>query len=94
MVQKFIADFKATYGGVPDGLAAMGYDAAMVLADAMKRAKTLNSNDVRQAIADTKGYPAVTGSITIDKNRDAEKSAVVIEIKSGKFIFKETIKPT
>ncbi len=94
MVQKFIADFKVDFKQVPDGLAAMGYDALMVLADAMKRAKSLSGDDIRTALADTKDYQAVTGKITIDKNRDASKSAVVIEIKGGKFVFKETINPT
>jgi branched-chain amino acid transport system substrate-binding protein len=92
-VQKYIADYKAQFGSISDGLAAMGYDAAMVLADAMKRAKTLSGDDIRQAIAETKNYPGVTGSITINSKRDAEKSAVVIEIKGGKFVYKETISP-
>ncbi len=41
-IQKFIADYKAAYGAVPDALAALGYDAAMVAVDAMKRAATLD----------------------------------------------------
>jgi len=93
-VQKFISDYKSKFGEVPDGLAAQGYDAAMVLGDAMKRAKTLANEDVRQAIADTKSYPGVTGTITIDQNRDAMKPAVVIEIKNKQFVFKESINPT
>lgn len=93
-VQKFIADFKAAHGNVPDGLAAMGYDAAMVLADAMKRAKTLSNEDIRQALADTKDYPGVTGKITMDQNRNAVKSAVVIEVKPNGFTYKETVNPT
>lgn len=93
-VQKFIADYKAMFGAVPDGLAAMGYDAAMVLADAMKRAPTLSNEAIRDALAETKAYPGVTGKITIDKNRDAVKSAVVIEIKPSGFTFKETIDPS
>ncbi|MEW6057845.1 MAG: ABC transporter substrate-binding protein [Bdellovibrionota bacterium] len=93
-VQKFIADYKTVFNRIPDGLAAMGYDAAMVLADAMKRAKTLASEDVRAAIAETKNYPGVTGNITINKDRDAEKPAVVLEVKDKRFIYKETINPS
>ncbi|MBI3556444.1 MAG: ABC transporter substrate-binding protein [Deltaproteobacteria bacterium] len=93
IVQKFITDFKKDFNQVPDGLAAMGYDAAIVLADAMKRAKSLSGDDIRSALAETKDYQAVTGKITIDKNRDASKAAVVIEIKGGKFVLKETINP-
>lgn len=93
-VQKFIADYKALFGNVPDGLAAMGYDAAMVLADAMKRAKSLSNEDIRQALAETKDYPGVTGKITMDQNRNAVKSAVVIEVKPAGFTYKETVNPT
>jgi branched-chain amino acid transport system substrate-binding protein len=92
-VQKFIADFKAAHNRIPDGLAAMGYDAMLILADAMTRAPELSTVAIRQALADTKAYPAVTGVITINAKRDAEKSAVIIEIKNGKFIFKEKIDP-
>ncbi|MBI2607205.1 MAG: ABC transporter substrate-binding protein [Deltaproteobacteria bacterium] len=93
-VQKFIADYKSVFNTIPDGLAAMGYDAAMVLVDAMKRANSFSGEDIRQAIADTKNYQGVTGVITINENRDAVKSAVVIEVKTKKFVFKEKINPS
>ena len=92
-VRKFIDDYKKEFGAVPDGLAAMGYDAMMILADAMKRAKSLGQTDIRDAIAATKNYQAVTGNITINEKRDAVKSAVVIEVKDGQFVFKERISP-
>ncbi len=92
-VQKFIATFKGVYNRIPDGLAAMGYDAAAVLFDAMKRAKTTSSADLRDALAATQQFPGVTGVITIDSDRNAVKSAVVIEIKGGNFVYKETIAP-
>lgn len=92
-VQNFIKEFKAEYGTIPDGLAAMGYDAAMVLYDSMKRAKSPKGDDLRKAISETKNYPGVTGNISINKNRDAEKSAVIIEIKNKKYTFKEKINP-
>jgi branched-chain amino acid transport system substrate-binding protein len=93
VVQEFITKFKAAYGEVPDGLAAMGYDAAEVLADAMKRAPTLKSEDVRLALTQTKDYPGVTGKITIDPNRDAVKSAVVLKVTKGDFSYQTTINP-
>jgi branched-chain amino acid transport system substrate-binding protein len=93
-VQNFITKFKEKYGVVPDGLAAMGYDAAMVLADAMKRAKSLSTADIRDALAATKAYPGVTGNITIDQNRNAVKSAVVLKVaKNGYFTYQATINP-
>ena len=92
-VQKFIADYKTKFGSVPDGLAAMGYDAAMVLVDAMKRAKSVDGGALQKALAATKAYPAVTGRITIDAQRNAVKSAVVLKVDNGNFKYQTTINP-
>jgi len=92
-IQKFIADYKAAYGAVPDALAALGYDAAMVAVDAMKRAPTLERKAVRDAIAATKNFPGVTGTITIDDKRNATKPAVVLEVEEGKTKYVATIAP-
>jgi branched-chain amino acid transport system substrate-binding protein len=74
-------------------MAALGYDSAMVLADAIKRAGTTEGPKVRDALAATKNYNGITGSITIDKHRNATKSAVVVTVKDGQFKFVETIAP-
>jgi branched-chain amino acid transport system substrate-binding protein len=93
-VQKFIADFKAANNGeIPDGLAAMGYDAAMVLVKAMERATNLDRQAIKEAILQTKNHPGVTGLISLNEKRDAVKSAVVIEVKNKAFQFKEKIDP-
>ena len=80
-VRTFIAAYgKEFNGSTPDGLAALGYDAANILFDSMKRSKSLSGKDLRDAIAATKNYGAVTGDITINSSRDAVKSAVVVEM--------------
>jgi branched-chain amino acid transport system substrate-binding protein len=83
-VKNFVEKYKAEYGSVPDGLAALGYDAALVLFDAMDRAPSLGSKDLRDAIAATKSFTGVTGTFSIDDKRNAQKSAVIIEYKGGK----------
>jgi branched-chain amino acid transport system substrate-binding protein len=84
-VQKFVDDYKARYDGhIPDGLAALGYDAARVLAEAMKRSPTLGGKDLAAAIAATRDFPGVTGRITMDENRNAQKPAVVVQMKGGR----------
>lgn len=93
-VQKFVADYKAKYHQVPDALAAMGYDAARILADAMTRAGTTKGDKVRDTLSATKDFPGVTGTITINKERNAVKPAVVLKIENGKFVFVTTVKPT
>jgi branched-chain amino acid transport system substrate-binding protein len=92
-VQKFIADYKAAYGGVPDALAALGYDAAKVAIAALERAKDLSGPSVRDAIAQTKDFTGVAGNITLDKNRNAVKSAAILKIANGKTEFVTTINP-
>lgn len=83
-VKNFVESYKKEYGTTPDGLAALGYDAALVLFDAMERAPSLSGKDLRDAIAATKNFTGVTGTFSIDENRNAEKSAVIIEYKAGK----------
>jgi len=92
-VQTFVTKYKDKYGAVPDGLAALGYDAARVLFDAMDRAPSLDGATLAKAIAETKDFKGVTGIITMDANRDAKKQAVILEIKGGKPTFVTTIDP-
>ncbi|HKN82509.1 MAG TPA: ABC transporter substrate-binding protein [Pyrinomonadaceae bacterium] len=92
-IQKFVADYKARYGILPDALAALGYDSMKVLADAVKRAGTTENAKLRDAIGQTKNFPGVTGQITIDQNRNAVKPAVVLKLQDGKFHYETTISP-
>jgi branched-chain amino acid transport system substrate-binding protein len=92
-VQKFITEYKRRYKKTPDSLAAMGYDAMLVLADALKRSTSLSNVDLKKALSETKQFPAVTGVISLNSERDAVKSAVVIEVKGKSFVYKETVQP-
>jgi ABC-type branched-subunit amino acid transport system substrate-binding protein len=51
--------------------------------DAIKRSKSLNGPDIRDALAATKEFPGVTGTVTFNEHRDAVKPIVMIEIKDG-----------
>jgi branched-chain amino acid transport system substrate-binding protein len=92
-IQTFIAAYKKAYGEIPDGLAAMGYDAMKVLADALNRAPEISRKSVRELLAQTKDYQGVTGKITIDGERNAIKSAVVLKVADGKYKYQTTINP-
>ena len=59
----------------------------------MKRAKSLGGRDLARAIAETKDFRGVTGVITIDENRDASKSAVIVQVTTGKPVYGATIEP-
>src|SRR5437773_5249044 len=82
-VQKFVNDYKARYGAIPDALAATAYDAARIMFDAIKRANSLDGKAIRDALAATKDFPGVTGKVTFNENRDAVKPIVMIEVKDG-----------
>ncbi len=90
----FVEAYQKRFSGkTPDAMAALGYDSAMILFDAMKRAGETGGAKVRDALAATKDYDAVTGKITINKDRDADKAAVILQVKGGKFKYMETIAP-
>jgi branched-chain amino acid transport system substrate-binding protein len=93
-VQQFVSAYKKRWGGaVPDSNASLGYDSALVLIDAIKRAGTIEHTKVRDAIATTRDFDAVTGRITLNEHRDASKNAVIITVKNGEFKFVQSIAP-
>lgn len=93
VVAEFIQKFKAKYNETPDALAALGYDAAKILVQAMERANDLSSKSIRDELAHTKDFPGVTGKITLNDNRDAVKSAVVVQVEGEKRKYITTISP-
>jgi branched-chain amino acid transport system substrate-binding protein len=94
VIQDFVKRYKAKYNGVaPDALAALAYDAMMVLADSIKRAGSTECAALRDAIAATSGFKGITGTISLNSERNAVKPAVVLELQSLKFVYKETIQP-
>lgn len=92
-VVKFVETYKKEYGQVPDALAALAYDSAMMLADAIKRANSIEPTKIKDALAQTKNLQVVSGVITLDANHNPVKSAVVIEVKDGNLVFKEKVNP-
>jgi branched-chain amino acid transport system substrate-binding protein len=82
-VQKFVTAYKAANNGtVPNALAALGYDGAYVLANAIKAAGKTDSAAIRDALVKT-NIKLVTGQITFDANRNPIKSAVILEVVKG-----------
>jgi branched-chain amino acid transport system substrate-binding protein len=85
--------FKKRWGAPSNALSALGYDSAMLLVDALKRAGTTESAALRRAIAETKNFPGVTGSISFDAHRNPTKPAVVLTVKNGAFHFVQSVAP-
>lgn len=92
-VIEFIKKFKEKYNETPDAMAALGYDAAKVLAAAISRTKEVTPKAIRDELAKTTDFPAVTGKITINSERNAVKSAVVVQVQGPERKFITTISP-
>jgi branched-chain amino acid transport system substrate-binding protein len=93
IVKSFVAKYQEKYGALPDTFSALGYDAARLLADALKRAGSTDSPALRDALAKTQAFPGVTGQISIDANRNASKPGLIVTVKDGKFVIAEKIAP-
>ncbi|MGE5542678.1 MAG: ABC transporter substrate-binding protein, partial [Bacillota bacterium] len=91
----FLEEFRKAYNEDPDALAALAYDATLILLDGIKRAGKLDGGAIKDALHATKDFKAVSGSITIDPaTRNPIKSAVVLKVdKGGKFAFEALVNP-
>jgi branched-chain amino acid transport system substrate-binding protein len=91
--EAFLKSFREEYKKEPPAVAALGYDAYLVILDAIKRANSDDPQKIRDALAQTKDFEGSAGSITINAERNADKAAVFKTVKDGKFIFLTTVKP-
>jgi branched-chain amino acid transport system substrate-binding protein len=91
-VQQFVSRYRQRYGVTPDAFAVLGYDTMKLLADAINRAHSANPTAIRDAIKSTQAFPAVTGTITFDSDRNPKgKRLVVLGISGGKIGFKGAV---
>jgi branched-chain amino acid transport system substrate-binding protein len=91
-VTAFVGGYKTKYGSTPDALAALAYDAGYIMLNAIKSAGKTDGESIKKALAAT-NLAAVSGQITFDANRNPVKSAVIIEIKDGKQVYRTTVNP-
>ncbi|HEY8186165.1 MAG TPA: ABC transporter substrate-binding protein [Pyrinomonadaceae bacterium] len=93
-IQKFVHGYRQRYGNLtPDSHAALAYDAFRFLAEAIQKAGTTEGPPLRDALAATKNFAGVTGIISMDRNRNAVKPAVILKLEDGRYIYQETIQP-
>lgn len=83
----FVTAFQAKYKHEPSSLSAQGYDSALLLFDAIGRATTVTPEAIKVALAQTKDFKGATGNLTIDKDHNANKPIVVVQIKGKKFTY-------
>lgn len=93
-IRNFTQAYRQRYGNLmPDAHAALAYDALRFLAEAMQKAGTTEPQKLRDALAATKNFPGITGSISMDHDRNAVKPAVILRLQDGKYVYQETIQP-
>ena len=92
-VQGFIEAYKKKYNRAPNVFAALGYDAGKMLVDALKRAGSGDTEKIREALEATKDLKVGTGTISMDKNHNPIKTAVILEMKNGEKELKAKITP-
>jgi branched-chain amino acid transport system substrate-binding protein len=94
VAKKFIDGYKAKYGSTPDDVAALTYDSFGLLFQAIKSAGKLDRQAVRDALAKIPAYEGVTGKMQFKEGSgDPIKSAVILQIKEGKFTYFSTAAP-
>ena len=88
LVQQFKQEFSDKFGMVPDGWAAQGYDAIRLLADAIKRADSLNPSQIANTLRSTKDWQGVTGNHTFnDSGEVVEKRMVKQVVRNAAFEY-------
>ena len=92
-VQGFIEAYKKKYNRAPNVFAALGYDAGKMLVDALKRAGSGDTEKIREALEATRDLKVGTGTISMDKNHNPIKTAVILEMKNGEKELKAKIAP-
>lgn len=90
--KKLLDAYKAKYNKEADLFVAQGYDAVYLLAEAMKRAGSVDPKVFRAELARTKGYPGVSGKTTFRENREPVKSPIyLLVVKNGDFSLLDTV---
>ena len=89
----FLNDYKEKYGKDANAFAALGYDAYMIIIDAITKANSADSVAIRDQLAKTTDFVGATGKITLDTNGDAVKSAVINKVEGGRFVYLTTVDP-
>ena len=93
-IQKFVLDYRQRNRNLtPDAHAALAYDAMRFLAEAIQKAGSTEGQKIRDALAETKNFNGITGSISMDRERNAVKSAVILKLLDTTYVYQETIQP-
>lgn len=85
--REFIAKYKKKFNSQVDAAAALTYDSVYLLVNAIERAGKADPKAIRDALAATKDFSGVTGTISYNGSGDPVKGALIIRIENGRFVF-------
>jgi len=91
--KRFVAKFKKKYARDADGFGALGADAYFILIDAIKRANSSDGSKIAAALANTRTFFGVSGTIKIDEDHNTLKSLVINKLENGEFTYVTTVNP-
>ncbi|HSH36574.1 ABC transporter substrate-binding protein [Schnuerera sp.] len=89
----FLDAYREEFDKEANAFAALGYDAYMVIIDAIEKVGSVDSKAIRDELAKVEGFVGATGTITLDENGDAVKSAVINKVEDGEFVYLTTVEP-
>ncbi|AOT70448.1 ABC transporter substrate-binding protein [Geosporobacter ferrireducens] len=87
LTQLFLKEYEKKHQQEVNAFGALGFDAYLVLLDAIKRAGVEDPEKIRTALSDTENFEGATGKITLDNNGDAQKSAVIMKVENKKLSY-------
>jgi len=93
VTQEFVARYRQAYGRVPDDIAALTYDAFGLLVKAVQNRDSIEPIAIRDGLAINDNYQGVTGNLIYRGSGDPSKSAIVMQVRDGKFLFYSRIEP-
>ncbi|MCW8328987.1 ABC transporter substrate-binding protein [Photobacterium sp. SDRW27] len=89
----FRARYRQAYQRDPNDVAALTYDAFGMLFEATQRSGGVEPKRIRDALKQLDVYEGLTGKIDFHDSGDPIKSAVLMEVKNGDFVFSMWVEP-
>jgi branched-chain amino acid transport system substrate-binding protein len=82
LIAGFTERFQKKYGRLPDPNTAQTYDAMLIVIAAMEKAGVKDRSKIRDAIASTRNFKGVTGTLTFDATGDAPRDMMMIQVRN------------
>jgi branched-chain amino acid transport system substrate-binding protein len=83
--REFVRKYRERYQRLPDADAALAYDAARLLFEAIRQARTARPDRVREELAKLKDFPTLTGPASFAQNQLTPRPAFVVSRQNGQF---------